>query len=966
VRVVAAARAVTAPAIPGHEAELLRVELVAAGLSPDQVDAVVGIAGSGRAGDVLIGPAGAGKSRTVAALARVWEQRFGGRVLGLATSQHATDVLTDDGLEALNTTAFLHRFTPDEHGGGREWIGNGDLSIVDEASMSSTVELDRITELVRAGGGKLVFSGDHHQLGSVGAGGLLELLAADNGAFELAQIHRFTAGWEGPASARLRTGDVTVLAEYEDRGRLQGGTVEQMHTAAVRGYLADTLSGYESLLIVGTNAEAARLSVSIREELITLGRVDPAALGRLRDGSPVSAGDLVQARRNDRTIPVHGGGVGCTNQNGGRRFVTNRETYKVRAGDRDGGLVVVDADGATAHLPASYVTAHLTLAYASTVYAAQGRTIDTAHAVLGEQAHREDAYVALTRGRERNTAYLTTTRAPDAHDQERLTGTPVGRLAAILDRASDARSAELQRRVGRRDGGSLGWIGGIWDQVTAECARDRYTDVLAALLPADTMDRLVAEPGYPRLIRAVRAAELAGHHPEPVLTAAVDARRAGLDSADTGSVADVLRWRVRLQTRDRDPEQRVDPADWTTGSAPIEGPVGQFVHDLAVLATERQAQIGQAAAVELPEWAITHLGPPPQDPDERAGWIRAAGIAGAYRELAAVPSESVSLGAAPSREQELHRAMWGHAAAALGLAADDALDCHAAPDAQLYEWVARWEREQTWAPDYVAPHLQQAHLMAEQRRRDAVLGEYRLATIAPLAPQRAGAAAEVARAHREAREARERARQLETIHAERGAWSQATETVLEQARLAAEELTRRRLPVHPPTPGAEPLVTLEDLDRPGAGQHAGTGGEDELVTTIGLGSAGAAVPIAVPEHEEAPEGHGPAGWSGLLGARPPTLADPVPARVSDRFEESFLAREHMRTLRAELRQQARELEQDRIRRDAFAAVRDRLKADAEAAEYEEAERQRLYRGTQHTADTSHDLNFDHGVDYDDQ
>jgi DNA-binding SARP family transcriptional activator len=96
------------------------------------------------------------------------------------------------------------------------------------------------------------------------------------------------------------------------------------------------------------------------------------------------------------------------------------------------------------------------------------------------------------------------------------------------------------------------------------------------------------------------------------------------------------------------------------------------------------------------------------------------------------------------------------------------------------------------------------------------------------------------------------------------------------------------------------------------------------------------------------------------------LADPVPARVSDRFEESFLAREHMRTLRAELRQQARELEQDRIRRDAFAAVRDRLKADAEAAEYEEAERQRLYRGTQQTGDTSHDLHVDHGIDYDDQ
>jgi hypothetical protein len=96
------------------------------------------------------------------------------------------------------------------------------------------------------------------------------------------------------------------------------------------------------------------------------------------------------------------------------------------------------------------------------------------------------------------------------------------------------------------------------------------------------------------------------------------------------------------------------------------------------------------------------------------------------------------------------------------------------------------------------------------------------------------------------------------------------------------------------------------------------------------------------------------------------VADPVPGGVSDWFEESFLAREQMRTLRAQLRQQTRELEQDRIRRDAFAAVRDRLEADAAAAEYEGAERQRLYRGTQQTLDTSCDLNVYRGVDYDDQ
>jgi hypothetical protein len=122
----------------------------------------------------------------------------------------------------------------------------------------------------------------------------------------------------------------------------------------------------------------------------------------------------------------------------------------------------------------------------------------------------------------------------------------------------------------------------------------------------------------------VREAELAGHHPKPVLTAAVDARRGGLDGAGSvaGSVADVLRWRVRLQTRDRDPERRVDRVDWTTWttwSASVPGPVGQFAHDLAVLATDRQAQIGQTAAVELPEWAISHFGGrPPAETDEPA------------------------------------------------------------------------------------------------------------------------------------------------------------------------------------------------------------------------------------------------------------------------------------------------------------------------------------------------------------
>jgi len=54
-----------------------------------------------------------------------------------------------------------------------------------------------------------------------------------------------------------------------------------------------------------------------------------------------------------------------------------------------------------------YLTEHITLGYATTVHAAQGVTTDTCHAILGEGASsRAMAYVAMTRGRQTNHAYL--------------------------------------------------------------------------------------------------------------------------------------------------------------------------------------------------------------------------------------------------------------------------------------------------------------------------------------------------------------------------------------------------------------------------------------------------------------------------------------------------------------------------------------------------------------------------------
>lgn len=778
-RIVVGARQQTAPAISGPELEMLKVELSATTLTDDQRAAVLGIVSSGRAGDVLIGPAGTGKSYTVVTLAQAWSGHTGGRVMGLATSQRATDVLNGEGLEAINTTQFLMRFTPDEETGeARDQVRPGDLFVVDEAGMSGTDELARISALVEQGGGKLLYTGDHHQLASVQSGGMLDLLAKDNGAYELESVRRFKADWEKQASIRLRVGDTSVLSEYEDRGRLLGGTVEEMQDAAVRGYLADTLAGKESLLIVGTNAEATLLSKDIRRQLLELGRVDGTELARDMDGNSIGVGDVIQARRNDYSIEVHGG----------RGMVVNREVYTVKGTDERGRIIAETKDGATAYLPLSYVEDDAALGYASTIYSAQGRTVDTSHDLLGEQSTREDAYVALTRGKERNTAYLTTARTPDAHEPERLAVDPLTALSNIFDNSDPSQAAELEQRAAAEEGRSLAWIGTQWDLVSREWAEYRYSDTVAGLLTeaSEPIEAAQNEHGWGRLMRTLREAELAGHDVERVLTDAVQARGFG----DAESVTDVLRYRVRKATAERLPEQQVDARDWTTLAPPIEGPVGQWLQEMAVLATDRQHALGEQVAEQLPQWAVDNLGTPPADPGQREEWVRRAGVVAAYRELSASAEDQVSIGAAPSREQEFRRALWQQAHAALGRPVD-ALDLATASDAELRELRARWTREQTWAPAYVADEMQRNYTVAEGYRQDAAIYAAQLETLTEGTAEHEATRADVERVERLAANFTERARQLDTIHQARQQWHAATEDARVRDQLAREELERR-------------------------------------------------------------------------------------------------------------------------------------------------------------------------------
>ncbi len=109
---------------------------------------------------------------------------------------------------------------------------------------------------------------------------------------ELAETRRFRQAWEGPASLRLRDRDETVLAEYHKHGRLLDcGPVERAEASAARAWLADTLTGHTSILVVDTNEQAARLSAAAAR------RPGPArAGGRRAAGAARAAGHVRRCR----------------------------------------------------------------------------------------------------------------------------------------------------------------------------------------------------------------------------------------------------------------------------------------------------------------------------------------------------------------------------------------------------------------------------------------------------------------------------------------------------------------------------------------------------------------------------------------------------------------------------------------------------------------------------------------------
>ena len=201
-------------------------------------------------------------------------------------------------------------------------------------------------------------------------------------------------------------------------------------------YLADRQAGKDALIICDT----WEMTDSLNRRLHTALRRSDTAVSVSRD-QHVSVGDIILTRDNDATIPVTRPDGSSADQvrNGNRWTVVGIDTdnnllHAVRGGNN------MTGDGAHATFTREYAQQHITLGYATTVHSAQGVTADTCHSLMGIKATRTLAYVAMTRGRHSNKAYLYERfRGELDHEHTSPTGTDE---IHILKRASRARAKD--------------------------------------------------------------------------------------------------------------------------------------------------------------------------------------------------------------------------------------------------------------------------------------------------------------------------------------------------------------------------------------------------------------------------------------------------------------------------------------------------------------------------------------------
>jgi hypothetical protein len=667
-------------------------------LDDEQRQAIISLLTADRAMTLLTAPAGAGKTRTIAAAAALWHTLTGGRLIGLTLSENAARVMTSEGLpEAYNIAAFLGKSADSDRLRHPVQVGLDDKLVIDEAGQVGTRDLALIQQA--AGPAGMLAVGDPAQLGPVEAGGWFSWFASELGAAELSEVRRFASPWEASASLQLRRGDKSALVAYDAHGRIRAGDREAMHEKAAMGFLADFLDGKDSILLAGSNAEAADLAGRVQDTLIRAGRVQQPQF-ELADENRAGIGDLVRARGNAKTIDAAG------------QPLANRDVLRIEG--RAHGQVQVrrQVDGGWSEpflIAEQYLAEHGELAYAGNTHVAQGRTTDTAHLLVTGSLNRPSLYVGMTRGRQANTAYVATGEPAPGNEPEVVN--PEAVLAEIMNNDGTELTATEAIRQAQEWPASTGYLANIWAASIRDTVTQTIDSKLKEHLSESAYHRYLREPQRQRLQHALTERELNGEN----VTTLIE-RITSADLTGARSISAVLHGRL---SRFRKAEGiSCTWAQRTPGNAP------QLAREAAQVIDDRIAALGMRYA-ETPEpWLTRQLGAFPVHGSalEQHDYLHRAGSAAAYREAAGIVDPDQAVSPTPHKDDPVVEQM----------RRDTITKLEFQDDEQLYRALSRGElearelharRAYAASPKEVSAELKNTVLAGADQRQAAIEAE---------------------------------------------------------------------------------------------------------------------------------------------------------------------------------------------------------------------------------------------------
>jgi len=296
--------------------------------------------------------------------------------------------------------------------------------IVDEAAMMDLHTMSALARHATRHGARMILVGDDRQLAAIGVAGGFTLAGMDTDPVRLTEAKRFTDPNHASLAQVWRSSDdIDAVVDL-----LVSSGVIRVHVTESDAHvaLAEIAATSRNVIVMAVdNASAKTINTLTRHEKEYAGLVEPTAgsFGRLNE--PMGAGDVVQTRRND-------------NQMG----VINRQRWIIDEINSDGGMRVHRADkpSIVKNLTIEYVKEHVHRADVVTVHAAQGATAEAGHALLDGTWTREQAYVALTRGKTANVLHVV------AGSDDVLRDT----LRGVLTSSDRARSEALTKLVTRR------------------------------------------------------------------------------------------------------------------------------------------------------------------------------------------------------------------------------------------------------------------------------------------------------------------------------------------------------------------------------------------------------------------------------------------------------------------------------------------------------------------------------------